>query len=99
MGSLLHTSGGNALLAALASCDQVVVYGSGLFGTRSDASSDKRYVHYYDKYGVEGCANSTRQHAMLPLHTEAKTWLRDRVTHEALLHTLHAIGALIWVQE
>ena len=99
--SLMHTSGGSALLAALASCEHLSVYGSGLFGRSTHLGSDKSYVHYDDPHGVGGCANRSEGRSgapgAAPPSAEHSKWLRDRVTHEVLLHTLHAMGALTWI--
>ena len=92
--ALLHTSGGNALAAALTMCERVDVYGVGLHSAGLDA--DMSYVHFTDDH-VATCANKSSAHGRR-LPPEYMRWLRDRVTHEVVIHTLHAFGILSWRQ-
>ena len=50
----LDGSGANALHAAMALCDRVDLYGTGLYGRAPDG--DKLYIHASDRDGVGQCA-------------------------------------------
>ena len=95
---MLRGSGGNALHSALALCSHVDVYGSGLYAAGADA--DKIYAHAYD-HRVGRCLEpGTRVYEFGNQKGLAGFfgWRRDRIRTEMLLHLLHAMGAVRWVQ-
>ena len=101
--ALERSSGGNALIAALALCKRVSLFGAGLYAT--GPTDDKRYVHYYDDNGVGQCANQSdpriaryvERHLGRPgVQRLIKQWRRDRIQHELFLHVLHALGMIQW---
>ena len=51
---MLESSGGNALVAAVAMCVEVDVYGYGLLSSDGGPAGDKLYTHYFDSH-VGGC--------------------------------------------
>ena len=95
---MLAGSGGNALHAALALCETVDVYGTGLYS--AGVGEDKAYVHAYDAR-VGACLEPGSR-----VYEFGNTkglggffaWRRDRVRSEMLMHVLHAIRAVRWVQ-
>ena len=94
----LRSSGGNALHGAVAMCDQVNLYGAGLFS--EGVHEAKRYIHFYDlQPGVATCTGSA---SAAPVSERArvreKRWVTDRLQTELLLHVLHAMGIINWVQ-
>ena len=103
--ALQRSSGGNALLAALALCDRVRLYGAGLYST--SPTGDKRYLHYYDE-GVGHCnaeergsqAAAGRYSRMYRWKTRniVRIWRADRLRHELFLHLLSAVGMVEWRQ-
>ena len=48
LAALLDSSGGNALVAALAMCDSVNVYAYGLLSSNGRPTGDKLYAHFFD---------------------------------------------------
>ena len=102
LAALQRSSGGNALLAAIAMCERVRLYGVGLYST--SPLGDKRYLHYYDE-GVGHCnlgSNSSQEagdHRYRWKHRRiAKVWRDDRLRHELFLHLMHALGVVQWRQ-
>ena len=102
---LRGSSGGQALLSTLAICDQVDVYGSGLLSL-GGGSGDKLYPHFYDER-VGLCLPFPSDNATARQQITAASdrrwfsranWRRDRLRMEMLLHILHSLGILHWVQ-
>ena len=93
---MMHSTGGNTLVAATALCDRVDVFGVGLFSTAP--SSDKVYVHSYDG-AVSGCLvdpkSKTAKRPMLT-HSWVFKWLKQRLADELTMHILNAYGVLRW---
>ena len=97
------------LYAALAMCDRVDVYGVGLFSW--GAGGDKLYAHAYDDH-VGSCAmprNGLDALRVTPAPWNDKVrlinglsyaakWLQARVDGELLMHVLHAVDVVRWVQ-
>ena len=105
MAVLRGSSGGQALLSALALCDQVDVYGSGLLSL-GGGGGDKLYPHFYDER-VGLCLPLPSDNATARQQIKAASdrrwfsranWRRDRLRMEMLLHILHSLGILHWVQ-
>ena len=96
----LSGTGGNALQAALSMCDKVDIFGVGLRSTSSDrsADTDKVYNHYYDPVARD-CARhvSARKHDRQASDAHARFY-SDRLHTEVLMHVLHALGVVRWVQ-
>jgi hypothetical protein len=96
--AMLAGSGGNALHAALALCERVDVYGLGLYS--GGAHEDKVYAHAYDERVGQCLQPGSRVYEF----GNAKglggffAWRRDRVRTEILMHVLHALGIVRWVQ-
>ena len=110
LNAMLRSSGGNALHGAIAQCQTVNVYGAGLY---SDGVHDwKRYVHYYDtEMGIPQCtaagARDRISNADGSINASASNktnsrwverWIKDRVRTELLMHVLHAMGIINWIQ-
>ena len=95
---LLQGSGGNALQAALALCDRVDVYGAGLYA--ASPTHDKIYAHAYDERVGLCLERGTRTYEFGNRRGLAGffSWRRDRVRNEMLLHLLHTLGVVRWVQ-
>jgi len=96
---LRDSSGGNALLAAISLCDTVSLYGAGLLSV-GGAAADKVYVHFFDD-AVGACldeGNATLRGEADTRRFSRATWLKDRLRTEMLLHVLHAMGIIRWVQ-
>ena len=102
---LRASSGGQAVLSALALCDKVDIYGSGLLSL-GGATGDKLYPHFYDER-VGLClpvpsANATARQQIMAASNRRwfsrANWRRDRLRMEMLLHILHSLGILHWVQ-
>jgi hypothetical protein len=95
--------------AAIALCRRpVAVYGAGLLSHRSPAQgagADKVYSHVYDE-GAGRCVNLSRAARFLGPRKDVRRmrwvektkWRRQRVQGELLLHLLHALGMIRWVQ-
>ena len=99
LSSLSESSGGNALLSALAACRHVALYGSGLLRLREEG--ELVYSHFYDAGGAGRCASPSaqldRQSCNRAACQEARRrWRRDRLETEVLLHALHALGIVAW---
>ena len=94
---MLEGSGGSALHAAIGMCQSVRVYGAGLLSAAP--AEDKLYVHAYDR-GVGTCMRSAAGYAFARPSNYATyvRWRSTRVQHEMMLHVLHAVGAITWVQ-
>jgi hypothetical protein len=98
---LLGSSGGNALYGAVAACDEVNLYGAGLY---SDGPRDtKRYLHFYNLVpGVADCVNDTARRAARFMRKRTvetrREWVNGRVRTELLLHVLHALKVINWIQ-
>ena len=96
--AMLAGSGGNALHAALTMCEHVDVYGTGLYS--GGANEDKVYAHAYDeKVGV--ClepGSRVYEFGNLKGLNGFFNWRRDRVKQELLMHLMHAMGVIRWVQ-
>ena len=96
--SMLAGSGGNALHAAVSLCGSVDVYGSGLHSR--GVGHDKIYAHAYDERVGQCLEPGPRPYRF----GKAKgingfvKWRKDRVRTEMLLHILHAVGVVRWVQ-
>ena len=96
--SMLDGSGGNALQAALAMCKRVDVYGAGLYS--AGPSDDKIYAHAYDE-SVGLCLEpGPRVYEFGKKRGLAGffRWRRDRVRNEMLMHVLHGMGHINWIQ-
>lgn len=108
-----ESSGGQALLAALALCARVDVYGVGLARPQgSDLEGEVVYTHFYDKQ-VGRCARNgpySRGNSSSEVSAAAKRipgartwsrskWRRARVGTEVLLHLFHAFGMMRWVTQ
>ena len=100
--AMLAGSGGNALQAALSLCEQVDVYGAGLHS--KGVGHDKIYAHAYDE-AVGRCMAPMRGPGARPFRFGKVKgmlglfgWRRDRVRTEMLMHVLHALGVIHWVQ-
>ena len=95
---MLAGSGGNALHAAIGLCERVEVYGAGLYAASS--RDDKVYAHAYDAAVGRCVAPGERKFefgswlGLMGLFH----WRRDRVTSEIVLHVLHLLGIIRWVQ-
>lgn len=96
--SMLAGSGGNALHAALALCEHVDVYGAGLFS--SGVTGDKIYAHAYDEQVGTCLERGSRAYEFGNVRGLGTffSWRRDRIRTEILLHVLHALGVVRWVQ-
>jgi len=101
--ALQRGSGGNAILAALALCDHVRVYGSGLYS--SSPTADKRYVHFYDEAGVGHCGGHNRSDEwdggpgyLWQKRNILHQWRKDRLRQELFLHLMHSLGIVQWRQ-
>ena len=96
--AMLAGSGGNALHAALALCDRVDLYGAGLFS--SGVTGDKIYAHAYDERVGMCLEPGSRVYEFGNVKGLAGffNWRRDRIRTEILLHVLHALGIVRWVQ-
>ena len=95
---MLDGSGGNALQAAVTMCEQVSVYGAGLLSAGPGA--DKIYAHAYDSH-VGQCLDTgalSYRFSRYEGYGQYRKWLAARVEAELLLHMLHAVGAIRWVQ-
>ena len=86
------------LHAALTMCEHVDVYGTGLYS--GGANEDKVYAHAYDeKVGV--ClepGSRVYEFGNLKGLNGFFNWRRDRVKQELLMHLMHAMGVIRWVQ-
>jgi hypothetical protein len=108
--ALVRSSGGNALASAIALCEQVELYGAGLHrgvsSTGADGAADLKYLHYYDqqpgKCHADGpfTVQDAREHYKdwTRVYGIFKTWRLDRLRGELMLHVLHALGVMRWVQ-
>ena len=96
--AMLSGSGGNALHAALSLCAAVDVYGSGLHSR--GVGHDKIYAHAYDERVGHCLAPGSRPYRFGKLKgiLGFVKWRKDRVRTEMLLHVLHALGVVRWVQ-
>ena len=94
--NLMHSTGGNTLVAATALCDRVDVYGAGLFSP--GPASEKVYVHYYDEWVASCVVDPTKKMTHRPLltHSWAFKWLKQRLADELTMHVLHAFGVVRW---
>ena len=98
--ALQHSSGGNALLAAVALCSRVRLYGAGLYAREPGAP--KRYAHFYDESGVGECGGHKAPPSpelMQIMHRRRRVtqaWLVDRIRGEIFLSLLHVLGVLQW---
>mmetsp|Transcript_232 Transcript_232/g.653 ORF Transcript_232/g.653 Transcript_232/m.653 type:complete len:688 (-) Transcript_232:71-2134(-) len=59
LAALLDSSGGNAMIAAIALCERVDVYGYGLMSSNGRPSGDKIYTHFFDSE-VGSCLPESR---------------------------------------
>ena len=94
----LAGSGGNALHTALSLCERVDVYGTGLFA--AGATADKVYAHAYDERVGLCLEPGSRVYEFgntKGLNGFFK-WRRDRVRGELMMHLMHAVGIVRWVQ-
>jgi hypothetical protein len=94
--NMMHSTGGNAMVAATALCDSVDVFGAGLFGT--DPASQKVYTHYYDE-SVSKCvvdAHSKTVKRWMLTHSWAFKWLKQRLADELTMHVLHSFDIVRW---
>ena len=99
---MLESSGGNALHAAIAMCDRVSVYGTGMYS--DSPSGNKMYVHASDKFGVAHCFSYTksREGTGYRLRQGSRSaqlfrrWLTNRVRTEMALALLHTLGVVQW---
>ena len=91
-------SGGNALHTALSLCERVDVYGTGLFA--AGATADKVYAHAYDERVGLCLEPGSRVYEFS--NTKGLNgffkWRRDRVRGELMMHLMHAVGIVRWVQ-
>lgn len=109
-GGLYHrlrdSSGGQALLSAMALCQKVDVYGFGLLAL-GGLGGEKIYSHYFDA-AAGRCANISVVRAFKATERERcdakhrswskREWRRDRVSLEILMHLFHAFGLVNWVR-
>ena len=105
--SMRQSSGGSAILAAIALCRAPVdVYGVGLFAEHG-AASDKLYGHSYDHGGIGLCVPLSKALRFTKQTEEGfqrqrwatKARRRDqRMQGEVLLHLLDALGIIRWHQ-
>ena len=88
----------HALHAALALCEHVDVYGAGLFS--SGVTGDKIYAHAYDEQVGTCLERGSRAYEFGNVRGLGTffSWRRDRIRTEILLHVLHALGVVRWVQ-
>ena len=86
------------LQAALSLCDEVDVYGVGLRSSAGGLGADKVYNHYYDKLARD-CSRhvSTRKRDRQASEAHSKFY-SDRLHTELLMHVMHALGIVRWVQ-
>lgn len=96
LASLSESSGGNALLSAIAACRHVALYGSGLLRLRDEG--ELVYAHFYDA-GAGRCASAESEGTSCNgarCQEARERWRRDRLETEVLLHALHALGVVEW---
>ena len=97
----LGGSGGNALQAALSLCDSVDVYGVGLRNSGPGLDADKSYNHYWDDTArdcTRYAASHARQRGGRKASEAHATFYSDRLHTELLMHVMHGVGMVRWVQ-
>ena len=83
-------SGGAALYLAIAQCDHVDVYGSGLYSAK--VAEHKVYLHFYDDILRTQCE-------ALPKGSKGfESLAQHRIANEVLMHIMHALGIITWHQ-
>jgi hypothetical protein len=93
---MMHSSGGNTILAAMSLCDRLDVFGAGLFST--GPGDEKVYNHNYDEEVNRCVVDPKSKTARRPLltHSWAFKWLKQRLADELTMHILHAFGLIRW---
>ena len=94
--NMMHSSGGNTLVAATALCDRVDVFGAGLFS--AGPAEEKVYSHMYDEYMPRCIVDPRSRTAHRPMltHSWAFKWLKQRLADELTMHILHAFDVIRW---